>query len=65
MLFEFGIGLAFAINYFMHLLLDSFTKTGVPFFYPFNKKYYGFKLIKTGGIEDLCICLLAIMLIFL
>lgn len=65
MLFNFGIGLSFGINYLIHLILDSFTKTGVPFFYPFNKKYYGLKLVKTGGVEDLFLCLLAIFLICL
>jgi inner membrane protein len=64
MLFNFSLGLIFGLNYLIHLLLDSCTKTGTPFLYPFNKKYYGPKLIKTGGTEDLSICLLAIFLIF-
>lgn len=65
MLFNFDIGLVFGINYLLHLLLDSCTKTGVPFLYPFNKKYYGLRIIKTGGIEDLFLCLLAILFIFM
>jgi len=64
MLFNFNIGLVFGYNYSIHLILDSFTKMGVPFLYPFKKKYYGLKLIRTGGVEDMFICLLAILLIF-
>lgn len=52
-LFNVKLGLIWGISYLTHLLLDSFTKMGVPVFYPFNKKYYGFKLIRTGGSEDL------------
>lgn len=63
--FNFSIGVIFGVNYLIHLFLDSFTKTGVPLFYPFSKKYYGFKLIKSGGIIDLVVCLLAIFLIFM
>lgn len=60
---NFGIGLVWFVSYTSHLILDSFTKMGVPLFYPRNKKYYGFKLIKTGGAEDLFICLLTIFFI--
>ncbi|MCB2309032.1 metal-dependent hydrolase [Clostridium estertheticum] len=65
MVLNFNIGLIIGFNYLTHLLLDSCTKTGVPFLYPFNKKYYGSKLVKTGGVEDLSICLLSIFLIFI
>jgi len=65
MLLNLNIGIVIGVNYFIHLILDSFTKTGTPFLYPFNKKYYGLKLIKTGGVEDLSICLLAIIIIFI
>lgn len=44
--------LVFIIGYLSHLLLDSFTKTGVPLGYPLIKKYYGPKLIRTGGIVE-------------
>ncbi|ABQ23638.1 metal-dependent hydrolase [Clostridium kluyveri] len=57
------VGLIWGLNYSIHLLLDSFTKMGVPLFYPFRKEYYGFKLIYTGKSEDLFICLLAIFFI--
>lgn len=63
MLCNFRVGLIWLISYISHLILDSFTKMGVPLFYPFNKKYYGFKLVKTGGSEDLFICLLTIFFI--
>lgn len=35
-----GIAVAWFINYFLHLILDSFTPRGVPFFYPMNNKRY-------------------------
>ena len=57
---NFSIGLVWFISYTSHLILDSFTKMGVPLFYLSNKNYYGLKLIKTGGSEDLFICLLTI-----
>lgn len=57
------ISLVWGLNYAIHLILDSFTKTGVPLFYPYNKKYYGMKLICTGQSEDLFICLIAILVI--
>lgn len=62
---NFNIGIIFGTNYLIHLILDSCTKMGIPLLYPFNKKYYGMKLIYTGGAEDLFICLLALSLIFL
>ena len=65
MLINFNIGVVIGFNYLIHLLLDSCTKTGTPFLYPFKKKYYGPKLIMTGGVEDLSICLLSIFLIFI
>lgn len=54
------IALVFFINFTTHLILDSFTKMGVSLFYPFNKKYYGLKLIRTGRSEDLLLLLLTI-----
>ncbi|MFL0198287.1 metal-dependent hydrolase [Clostridium sp. WILCCON 0269] len=57
------IGLVWGLNYSIHLFLDSFTKMGVPFLYPFKNNYYGLKLIRTGQSEDLFICLLAIFFI--
>jgi len=65
MLINLNVGVIFGINYLIHLILDSCTVTGVPLLYPFNKKYYGPKLIKTGDSIDLFICLLAIVIIFI
>lgn len=64
-IFSSSIAIVFALNYLLHLILDSLTKMGVPFLYPFHTKYYGAKLIKTGGTEDLCICAIAIAFISL
>lgn len=33
-------GIVWFINYFLHLLADSLTPKGVPFFYPYKKKRY-------------------------
>lgn len=62
-LFNINIGLIWFLSYLLHLIADSFTKMGVPFLYPFIKERYGFKLIKSGGAEDMFICLVSIFLI--
>lgn len=64
-LFNVNISTIWFISYLLHLIADSFTKMGVPFLYPFIKKNFGLKLIKTGESEDMFICLLAIFLISL
>lgn len=56
------VAIVFSINYLTHIILDSFTKMGVPLFYPY-KRYYGAKIIKTGSAEDYIICLIALHLI--
>lgn len=61
-IYNLRLGLLWALNYGMHLLLDSATVTGVPLLYPFKKKYYGFKLFKTRSSEDMFICLICIYL---
>ena len=53
------------VSYFLHLIADSFTKMGVPFLYPFVKRNYGPKIIRTGGAEDMFVCILAIFIISL
>jgi inner membrane protein len=63
MILNYQLGLLWGMNYGLHLLLDSFTLAGVPLFYPFHKKYYGFKLIKTRGAEDMFVALLGLYLI--
>lgn len=63
MALNFSIGVIFGLNYLIHLILDSFTNMGIPLLYPYLKKRYGPRLILTGGIEDICICLAAIFVI--
>ena len=53
----------FSLACLIHVLMDSCTVMGVPFLYPFNKKKYGLKFIKTGGAEDLYLCLMLFFLI--
>jgi len=48
--FLFSIGSI--IGYFLHLLLDYLTPTGVPFFYPFKKKKYSLRLIYNGSQQE-------------
>lgn len=62
-IYDVNLSLIWFISYFLHLIADSFTKMGVPFLYPFVKKNYGFKLIRTGGAEDIFIFILALFLI--
>lgn len=63
MLFNFQLGLLWGLNYLTHLFLDSLTKMGVPLLYPFSRKYYGARIFKTRGAEDLLICLMFLYLI--
>ena len=62
-LFNVTFAISFCANCIVHIGLDSYTKMGVPIFYPYNKKYYGFKEIKSGGVEDKYFCLIMIFLI--
>ena len=54
------IALVWFANYLLHLVSDSFTKSGVPFLYPFVKRKYGPKLIKTGSSIDYFITIVCI-----
>lgn len=51
------------IGYGSHLIADSFTRYGVPFFYPY-KKTYGLKLISTNSEWEWFICLVCIGYIY-
>ena len=62
-LMDYRLGLLWGINYATHLILDSFTTSGVPIIYPISKKHYGFRLFKTRGAEDLFTGLLALYFI--
>jgi len=37
------------IGYILHILVDSFSKSGVRFFYGFDDKPYGLRIFKSGG----------------
>lgn len=54
------IAIAWFINYLLHLICDSFTKTGVPFLYPFIEKRYGPKLMVTGSSIDYFIAIVSL-----
>lgn len=43
---------AFALGYCFHLVADSFTRTGVKFFFPFDKTSYGLKIINMHTTKD-------------
>ena len=62
-IFDVTFAISFCTNCLVHIAFDSFTKMGAPLFYPYNKKYYGFKEIKTGSAEDRYLCLIMIFLI--
>jgi membrane-bound metal-dependent hydrolase YbcI (DUF457 family) len=57
------VGIAFMFNYCLHIALDSFTLMGVPAGKPFFNDYYGAKLIKSGGAEDIFLFLVLLLLI--
>lgn len=65
MLFNFHIGIVYGIGFTIHLWLDSMTKMGVPLFYPWSKRYYGMKVIKTRSAEDIFIGLAMLTLTFM
>lgn len=62
-LFNANFGIALGLGYLLHIFMDSFTLRGVPLFKPLNNSYYGFKLIKSGGSEDLFICVVIIFIL--
>lgn len=57
-----SIGIIYVISIASHLILDSYTKMGVPLFYPYKKKMYGARKVLTHGRED---CLVLIISLFL
>jgi inner membrane protein len=59
-MFNYKIGMVWGICYLSHLIADSFTVTGIPFLYPFDKKYYGFRCLKVGSRAELCVQLLLV-----
>lgn len=58
-----SFGIAFMFNYCLHIALDSFTLMGVPAGKPFFNDYYGAKLIKSCGAEDMFLLLVLLLLI--
>lgn len=42
----------FFIGYISHLLADSLTRTGIPFFYPFDDSNYGLKVMKVNKLAE-------------
>lgn len=46
-----GLAFAIAINYFSHIVADSFTKKGVALFWPY-KKMVGLKMFKLTNSRD-------------
>lgn len=44
--------LVWFVAYASHLFLDSLTPYGVPAFYPFTEKRYGYRKLKSGGFFD-------------
>jgi inner membrane protein len=60
-----GLAKAAAVGYLSHLLADSLTSSGVPYLWPYSKKFGFGKLgirIKSGGKEDRLIGTLAVLL---
>lgn len=53
----------FGFGYATHLISDSLTVSGVPFFYPLSKKTLGFKICKASGMVDLMIRIASIGII--
>ncbi|MBW6411843.1 metal-dependent hydrolase [Clostridium sp. YB-6] len=62
-IFSIPVGLVWFINYALHLIADSFTRMGTPYLYPFYKRYFGLRKLKTRGAADYLIQLFAIFFI--
>lgn len=65
-LFKVQVGLACFSAFSMHILLDSVTKTGVPFFYPFSKTSLVMpkkekSRIQTGSKQETALCVVIIL----
>lgn len=63
MYMDFILGLL--VGSLSHILLDSLTIEGVPFFYPFNKKKYHLLKLKTGKNEVLVQTIIFILTLIL
>ncbi|WPS85455.1 metal-dependent hydrolase (plasmid) [Brevibacillus halotolerans] len=46
-----------------HIFLDSLTKSGVPLLYPFSKRHYRLASLTTGGIGEILVTLLMILVV--
>ena len=57
------IGIIYAISIVSHLVLDSYTRMGIPLFYPYKKKMYGARKVLTHGREDCIILVISLLLI--
>ena len=65
-IYAYSIVLGFFAGIYSHIILDGFTKGGVPLLYPFNKKKYSLKLFVTGKKgEDRFRLILAIAVFFI
>lgn len=54
--------LAMFLGYGIHIFYDMFTKSGVPFLYPFSKKIFRFSKFKTGGIIEVIASIISILI---
>jgi inner membrane protein len=52
----------FFIGYISHLLADSLTKTGIPFFYPFDESNYGMRVMRVNRLAEKIIFAVGILL---
>jgi len=53
------VSLALATGFGLHLALDLLTQKGVPLLWPFSRARLGIGLIRTGGVADRLLGLLA------
>lgn len=58
-----SIGLIYVISIISHLILDSYTRMGIPLFYPYKKKMYGARKVLTHGREDCIILVISLLVI--
>ena len=59
-------GIAFFCGYILHLLLDSFTKSGVAIFLPLSKTKMRLGFLRSGGlVEEILFVLVLLLNVFL
>jgi len=61
-IFQAWVAFGFIVGFLGHLLLDSFTRRKIAFFWPLFKGRYGLGLFKSGGLLEMVIFVLFLII---